>query len=119
MTNKAPEALTDNNMSGQLRLQGPLADHISPGLEDSGTEILIKYNKAGFSTNMGISDSLAYGRQPVSLGPPTFMRYPLPARNTILLRVSDGLLFTVTSSINAGFINSGRLTDTFSVTKPN
>ena len=56
---------------------------------------------------------------PNSLGSPTFMRYLCPARNIILLRVSAGLLFAITSSSTAGFINSERLTDTIGVTKLN
>jgi hypothetical protein len=55
----------------------------------------------------------------ISLGSPTFMRYLFLARNIILLRVSVGLLFAITSSNIAGLINSGSLTDTIGVTKPN
>jgi hypothetical protein len=40
------------------------------------------------------------------------MRYLPPARNIILLRVSAGLLLAIASSSIAGFIKSGRLTDT-------
>jgi hypothetical protein len=47
------------------------------------------------------------------------MRYLCPARNIILLRVSVGLLFAITSTNIAGFINSERLTDTTGVTKLN
>jgi hypothetical protein len=46
------------------------------------------------------------------------MRYLRPARNTALLRVSDGLHIAITSSIISGFIISGGLTDTTCVTKP-
>jgi hypothetical protein len=46
------------------------------------------------------------------------MRYLRLARNIILLRVSVGLLFAITSTNIAGFIIFGRLTDTNSVTKP-
>jgi hypothetical protein len=45
------------------------------------------------------------------------MRYLLPARNTILLRVPDGLLVAISSSIISGFIKPDRLTDTIGVTK--
>jgi hypothetical protein len=40
------------------------------------------------------------------------MRYLRTARNTILLRVSAGLLFAISSTNMAGFIRSGSLTDT-------
>jgi hypothetical protein len=56
---------------------------------------------------------------PASLGSPTFMRYLCPARNTILLRISAGLLFAITSSDITGFIKPERLTDTKGVTKLN
>jgi hypothetical protein len=46
------------------------------------------------------------------------MRYLRSARNIILLRVSAGLLFAITSTNIAGFINPGGLTDTSGVTKP-
>jgi hypothetical protein len=55
----------------------------------------------------------------ISLGSPTFMRYLILARNIILLRVSAGLPIAISSSNIAGFVISGRLTDTISVTKPN
>jgi len=45
------------------------------------------------------------------------MCYLCAARNIILLRVSVGLLFTVTSTNITGFINSGRLTDTIFVSR--
>jgi hypothetical protein len=55
----------------------------------------------------------------VALGSPTFMRYLILARNIILLRVSVELLFAISSSNIAGFVISGRLTDTTGVTEPN
>ena len=73
---------------------------------------------SGIFTTTGISDSLAYGELPVTLGSPTFMRYLCPARNIILLRVSVGLLIAISSANITGFSNSGRLTDTTCVTKP-
>lgn len=54
----------------------------------------------------------------VLLGSPTFMRYLCVTRNIILLRVSVNVLFTVASIDIAGFIKSGSLTDTKSVTEP-
>ena len=54
----------------------------------------------------------------IPLGSPTFMRYLCPARNTILLRVSVSVLFTVVPTDMAGFSISGSLTDTIGVTKP-
>jgi len=46
------------------------------------------------------------------------MRYLRTARNIILLRVSVGLHFAVSSTNIAGFSNSGSLTNTKGVTKP-
>jgi hypothetical protein len=46
------------------------------------------------------------------------MRYLRSERNIILLRVSVGMLIAISSSIIAGFITFGRLTDTSGVTKP-
>ena len=54
----------------------------------------------------------------IPLGSPTFMRYLRPARNTILLRVSVSVLFTVVPTDMAGFSTFGSLTDTICVTKP-
>jgi hypothetical protein len=56
---------------------------------------------------------------PVLLGPPTFMRYLFDARNIILLRVSINVHIAVASIDITGFIISGSLTDTNSVTEPN
>ena len=55
----------------------------------------------------------------VMLGSPTFMRYLRVARNIILLRVSVGLHIAISSTNIAGLVNSGSLTDTTCVTKPN
>ena len=44
---------------------------------------------------------------------------PYVARNIILLRVSIGLHTVISSTDITGFTNSGSLTDTISVTKPN
>ena len=55
----------------------------------------------------------------LSLGPPTFMRNLRATRNTILPRVVPIVLFADASNGVAGFIQSGRLTTTISVTGPN
>jgi hypothetical protein len=71
------------------------------------------------NTNMGISESLSSRWPSALLGPPTFMRYLISARNSILPRVFLVVRFVVNPNKITGFSNVERLANTISVTRLN